>query len=45
MTLINAIYCHIIMYMTGKRRMTLWVDEDLALALKVVKDRDGVPEA
>ncbi|MGE3275691.1 MAG: hypothetical protein AB7O67_11310 [Vicinamibacterales bacterium] len=28
-----------------KRRLTFWIDNDLALALKAVKDRDGVPEA
>ena len=27
------------------RRVTFWVDEDLADALKVIKERDGIPEA
>jgi hypothetical protein len=27
------------------RRVTFWVDEDLANALKVIKERDGIPEA
>jgi hypothetical protein len=28
-----------------KRRLTFWIDEELALGLKAVKDRDGVPES
>jgi len=27
------------------RRVTFWVDEELAVALKVIKERDGIPEA
>ena len=27
------------------RRVTFWVDEDLADALKAIKTRDGIPEA
>lgn len=28
-----------------RRRITYWLDEDLAVALKAVKDRDGISEA
>ena len=27
------------------RRVTFWVDDDLADALKAIKTRDGIPEA
>jgi len=28
-----------------KRRLTFWIDEELANALKQIKDRDGISEA
>ncbi len=29
----------------ARRRLTFWIDDELADALKRVKERDGIPEA
>ena len=33
------------LYMTGRRRVTFWIDEWQDAALKGIKLRDGIPEA